>query len=169
MVEEDIFSPKILKLEGEIIEFLSKSPLLFTKDPFVNQIRARFFTRKQLTQKELQKLTQLSTGKISQVLKTLIKWRLIEKSSVSSTGEFTYSMDSIERSCRTYFHTIIEEMTQSIKPLEEIKEILEQEGDKIKNLRGYDKISYLVPLFLQAIKVNIEIMKDFEGVDLEET
>ncbi|MFX0023546.1 MAG: hypothetical protein ACFE9S_14565 [Candidatus Hermodarchaeota archaeon] len=168
MEEKSIFSPNISKIEGEIIEFLSKSPLLFTKDPFVNQIRALFFTRKHLTQKEIQKLTQLSTGKISQVLKTLRKWRLIEKTSVSSTGEFTYSMESIERSCRNYFHNIIEEMTQSVKQLEEILDILKQEGEKIKELRGYDIISHLIPLFLQAIKINVEIMEEFKVTDLGE-
>jgi len=77
-------------------------------------------------------------------------------------------MESIERSCRNYFHNIIEEMTQSIKPLEEILDILEQEGEKIKELRGYEKISHLVPLFLQAIKINIEVMEDFKLIDLGE-
>ncbi len=166
--EEKIFSPNILKIEKEIVEFLSKTPILFTKDPFLNQIRALFFTRKNLTQRELQKLTYLSTGKISQVLKILRKWRLIEKTSVSNTGEYTYSMDSVEKSCKNYFHLIIEEMSQNIKPLEEIQETLKQKGEKIKNLRGYDKISYLIPLFLKAIKVNIEVMEDFELVVLDE-
>ena len=118
MEEDEIFSTDLLKIEKEIIEFLSSSPLLFTKDPFVNQIRALFFTRKDLTQKQLQKLTQLSSGKISQVLKTLRRWRIIEKTSVSSTGEYTYSMPSVERSCRNYFHNITEEMSQSIEQVQ---------------------------------------------------
>lgn len=168
MGEEEIFSPEIVKFEEEIVDFLSKSPLLFTKDPFVNHIRAFFFTRKNLTQKELQMLTHLSTGKISQVLKILRKWRIIEKTSVSSTGEYTYSMESIEKACTNYFQIIIEEMTQSVKPLEEIQEFLEKEGEKIKNLRGYDRIRYLVSLFIQAIHINIEIMEDFNLTDLGE-
>ncbi|MFX1450338.1 MAG: hypothetical protein ACFFCM_05825 [Promethearchaeota archaeon] len=167
MDEGTLFSINILKIEREMAEFLSNSPLLYTKDPFLNQIRALFYTRKDLTQRELQKLTQLSTGKISQVLKTLRKWDLIEKTSVSSTGEYTYSMNSIERANKNYFNKIIEEMTQNKKPLEEIKEILENERKKLKNLRGYDKLSYLVPLFLQAIKINIEIMEEFKVRDLE--
>lgn len=163
-----IFSPEIIKFEEEIINFLSESPLLFTKDPFVNKIRAYFFTRKYLTQKEIQQLTHLSTGKISQVLKILRKWRIIEITSVSSTGEYKYSMESIEKACKNYFHGIIEEMTQNVKPLEEIVEFLENEGEKIKNLRGYDRVSYLVPLFIQAIQINIEIMEEFKDSDLGE-
>jgi len=165
MDEEELFSDNILKIEREMVEFLSTSPLLYTKDPFLNQIRAYFYTRKDLTQRELQKLTQLSTGKISQVLKTLRKWGLIEKTSVSSTGEYTYSMNSIERATKNYFNKIIDEMTQNKKPLEEVKEVLENEGKRLKNLRGYDKLSYLVPLFLQAIKINIEIMEEFKIAD----
>ena len=165
MEEVKLFSKNLLKIEREIVEFLSNSPLLFTKDPFLNQIRALFYTRRDLTQRELQKLTQLSTGKISQVLKTLRKWGLIEKTSVSSTGEYTYSMNSIERATKNYFNKITDEMTQNKKPLEEVKEILESERENLKNLRGYDKLSYLVPLFLQAIKVNIEIMEEFKVED----
>ena len=168
MDEGELFSDNILRIEREIVEFLSNSPLLYTKDPFLNQIRGFFYTRKDLTQKELQKLTQLSTGKISQVLKTLRKWGLIEKTSVSSTGEYTYSMISIERANKYYFGKIIDEMTQNKKPLEEVKKILESESERLKNLKGYDKLSYLVPLFLQAIKINIEVMEEFKDADLGE-
>ncbi|MFX1568248.1 MAG: hypothetical protein ACFFCV_07760 [Promethearchaeota archaeon] len=165
MNERVLFSDNILKIEKHMVEFLSTSPLLYTKDPFLNQIRALFYTRKDLTQRELQKLTQLSTGKISQVLKTLRKWGLIEKTSVSSTGEYTYSMNSIERANKNYFNKIIDEMTQNKKPLEEVKEFLDNEGKNLKNLRGYDKLSYLVPLFLKAIEINIEIMEEFRVTD----
>lgn len=168
MDEGELFSDNLLKIEGEIVEFLSNSPLLYTKDPFLNQIRALFYTRKDLTQKELQKLTQLSTGKISQVLKTLRKWGLIEKTSISSTGEYTYSMNSIESANRKYFNKIIDEMTQNKKPLEEIKKSLESDREKLKNLKGYDKLSYLVPLFVKAIKINVEIMEEFKAIDLGE-
>ena len=157
--EEKTYSPKLIEFEKELV---------FTKDPFLNQIRALFFTRKNLTQRELQRLTKLSTGKISQVLKTLRRWKLIERSSVSNTGEYTYSMDSVERSCRNYFHLIVEELSQNLEPLEEIQEILEQKGETIKSLKGYDELSYLIPLFLKAIKINIEIMEDFKDVDIGE-
>ncbi|MFW9900129.1 MAG: hypothetical protein ACFFDY_02435 [Candidatus Thorarchaeota archaeon] len=168
MDQGELFSDNILKIEREIVEFLSNSPILYTKDPFLNQIRGLFYTRKDLTQRELQKLTQLSSGKISQVLKTLRKWGLIEKTSISSTGEYTYSMNSIERANKNYFNKIIDEMTQNKKPLEEVKKILESEREKLKNLKGYNKLSYLVPLFLQAIKINIEVMEEFKVADLGE-
>ncbi|MFX0005196.1 MAG: hypothetical protein ACFFA7_00290 [Promethearchaeota archaeon] len=161
MEESEIFSPTLLKIEEDIIRFLSNSPLFFTKDQFINQIRAYFITRKNLTQKKLQKITKLSLGKISQVLKTLIRWRLIEKTDVSSTGEYTYSMESIDKALVNYFTVLTKQMEKFIKPLEELKNKLDNGGEKIKNLRGYDKINKLLPLFLDAIKVNIEIMKEF--------
>ncbi len=162
MGEKEKFSPALLKIEEEIIQFLSNSPLFFTKDQFINQIRSYFITRKKLTQKKLQKITKLSPGKISQVLKTLIKWRLIEKTDVSSMGEYTYSMESIDKALINYFNILTEEMEKFVRPLEELKNKLDNSGDKIKNLRGYDKINYLLPLFLDAIKVNIEIMEEFK-------
>ena len=60
------------------------------------------------------------------------------------------------------------ELSQNLEPLEEIQEILEQKGETIKSLKGYDELSYLIPLFLKAIKVNIEIMEDFKDVDIGE-
>jgi len=162
MTENEIFSPKIKKIENEIIQFLSESPLFFTKDPFINQIRSYFITRKSLTQKEIRTLTKLSTGKISQVLKKLIHWKIIEKTEVSSSGEYTYSMESIEKSFINYFNILIDQIIQWVKPLQEIEEILIKREDELKNQKGYDKFSYLVPLFLKAIKLNIDVMEDFK-------
>lgn len=162
MEESEKFSPTLIKIEEKIIQFLSNSPLFFTKDQFVNQIRSYFITRKNLTQKKIQKITNLSPGKISQVLKTLMKWGLIEKSDVSSTGEYTYSMESIDKALTNYFNTLTEEMEKKISPLEELKNKLDNGGEEIKNLRGYNRINYLIPLFLNAIKINNEIMKEFK-------
>lgn len=162
MEENEIFSPTLLKIEQKIIQFLSSSPIFFTKDQFVNQIRSYFITRKNLTQKNIQKITNLSPGKISQVVKTLIMWGLIEKIDVSNTGEYTYSMESIDQAFINYFNTLTKELEKLIIPLEELKNELDNGGDKVKNLGGYDKISYLIPLFLEAIKVNIEIMEGFK-------
>lgn len=162
MEESEKFSPTLIKIEEKIIQFLSNSPLFFTKDQFVNQIRSYFITRKNLTQKKIQKITNLSPGKISQVLKILMKWGLIEKSDVSSTGEYTYSMESIDKALINYFNTLTEEMEKKISPLEELKNKLDNGGEEIKNLRGYNRINYLIPLFLNAIKINNEIMKEFK-------
>ena len=115
-----------------------------------------------MTQKNIQKITNLSPGKISQVVKTLIMWGLIEKIDVSNTGEYTYSMESIDQAFINYFNTLTKELEKLIIPLEELKNELDNGGDKVKNLGGYDKISYLIPLFLEAIKVNIEIMEGFK-------
>ncbi|MHA1671724.1 MAG: hypothetical protein ACTSV5_14290 [Promethearchaeota archaeon] len=49
-----------------------------------------FITRKSLTQVKIQELTGYSRGTTSQELKQLISMGLIEKSSVSPTGEITY-------------------------------------------------------------------------------
>ncbi|MFX1311541.1 MAG: hypothetical protein ACFFHD_02870 [Promethearchaeota archaeon] len=164
--KELIFGPNIEKIENQLISFMSSSPIFFTKDPFVNIIRGYFITRKSLTQSEIQKLTKLSSGKISQVLKILKKWELIEKTNVSSTGEFTYTMESIEDAFLRYFNIIMGDILKWEKPLEEMKKKLENGGEDIKKLKGYEEISKLVHLFLIAIKINEIVMKDFKTDDI---
>jgi len=163
MREKDRFGPNIKRIEDEIIQFMSLSPIFFTKDPFVNIIRAYFITRKSLTQREIQKLTKLSSGKISQVLKILKKWELIEKTDVSNTGEYTYTMGSIEIAFLRYFNIIIGDILKWEKPLEEMKNKLKESGESVKNLKGYEKITILLDLFLKAIKINAIVMKDFKS------
>jgi len=71
-------------------------------------------------------------------------------------------MESIDKALTNYFNTLTEEMEKKVSPLEELKNKLDNGGDEIKNLRGYNRINYLIPLFLNAIKVNNEIMKEFK-------
>jgi DNA-binding transcriptional regulator GbsR (MarR family) len=165
MREKNRFGPNIKRIEDQLIQFMSSSPIFFTKDRFVNIIRGYFITRKKLTQREIQKLTRLSSGKISQVLKILKNWELIEKTNVSSTGEYTYTMESIEDAFLRYFNYIIGEILKWEQPLEEMKKKLEEGGNPIKKLKGYDQISKLLNLFLKAIKINAIIMKDFKPSD----
>ena len=166
MRKKERFGPNIKKIEDELIQFMSLSPIFFTKDPFVNILRGYFITRKSLTQTEIQKLTKLSSGKISQVLKILKKWELIEKTNVSSTGEYTYTMESIEDAFLRYFNIIMGDILKWEKPLEEMKKKLEEGGENIKKLNGYEKISKLIDLFLIAIKINVFVMKDFKTSDI---
>ncbi|MFX0036771.1 MAG: hypothetical protein ACFE9I_14170 [Candidatus Hermodarchaeota archaeon] len=156
------FGPNINRIENELIQFMSSSPIFFTKDPFINIIRAYFITRKSLTQREIQKLTNLSSGKISQVLKVLQKWELIEKTNVSSTGEYTYTMESIEDAFLRYFNIIMGDILKWEEHLKEMRIKLEKGGEGIKKLKGYEKIRKLLDLFLKAIKINAIIMKDFK-------
>jgi len=88
--------------------------------------------------------------------------RIVFSPPLSSTGEYTYSMESIDKALTNYFNTLTEEMEKKVSPLEELKNKLDNGGDEIKNLRGYNRINYLIPLFLNAIKVNNEIMKEFK-------
>ena len=48
------FGPNINRIEDELIQFMSSSPIFFTKDHFINIIRAYFITRKSLKQREIQ-------------------------------------------------------------------------------------------------------------------
>ncbi|MFX1572073.1 MAG: hypothetical protein ACFFB0_04950 [Promethearchaeota archaeon] len=166
MRKKENFGPNIKKIEDNLIHFMSSSSIFFTKDPFVNIIRGYFITRKSLTQREIQKLTKLSSGKISQVLKILKKWGLIKKTNVSSTGEYTYTMESIEDAFLRYFNIIMVDLLKWEKPLEEMKKKLEEGGESIKSLNGYEKINKLIDLFLIAIKINSIVMKDFKIGDI---
>jgi len=148
------FDEKVAEFENDIINFMIKSPLFFDQDHILSIIKSYFVTRRDLTQKEIKKLTGLSAGKISQELNSLIKMGLIEKSNISKTGEITYSMKSIQKSFLTTSLNAISEVSKAGKIYKNIKNELEKGREKYKNLKGYLKISNLINLLALAIPLN---------------
>ena len=86
------FDDEIKGVEKDIINFLTSYSLFIGQKTTFSTIKLYFITRKFLTQEKLQELTGFSRGTISQELKKLISMEIIEQSSVSNTGEITYSM-----------------------------------------------------------------------------
>ena len=93
MIVEDKFDPEIKKIEDEIIESLLKYTIFSVRSEITSKIIFYFVTRKDLTQSELQYLTGISAGKISQELNNLMEFNLIKISKKSKP--WVYSMESV--------------------------------------------------------------------------
>jgi len=62
------FSPELVEIEEEFINLLVSNEKFSANDPMANRISGYFYTRKNLTQKQLQALTSISLSTISRVL-----------------------------------------------------------------------------------------------------
>ena len=151
MTIKELFSPEIKEIENEIVQFLSTSPIFIGQNPLLKKIKAYFATRRDLTQSQLQELTGYSSGAISQALKELINTGYIQKSRTSSTGEITYSMESI---ILAYLTAHVDAIKVSMKLGEDIKKIksdLDNNKQELEELIGYNVLCKWVNIFLDII------------------
>ncbi len=134
------FSPEIKKIEDEVITHFLNSILSEGRDVITSTILFYFITRKDLTQRELQKLTGFSAGKISQEVNEFVRMNLITILSKSSTGEITYSMESIESEIFNRGINIIKSNLKWEPKLLEIIADLNDNEEQLRKLNGYEKI-----------------------------
>ncbi len=145
-------SADVKRIEQEIVNFLVESPIFIGRIPKSIVIKAYFVTRKSLTQKTLKKLTGYSSGTISQELRNMIKQGIIEKSQVSSSGEITYTMNSIRLGLiNSNINTINETAIYMENILLGIKSELEKQKKELEELRGFQEIYKIVNLFLYSV------------------
>ena len=151
MTTKELFAPEIKEIENEIVQFLSTSPIFIGQNPLLKKIKAYFATRKELTQSQLQEITGYSSGAISQALKELVNTGYIQKSRTSSTGEITYSMDSI---ILAYLNAHVDAIKVSMgfaEDLEMIKADLVNNKRELEKLNGYNILCNWVDMFLDII------------------
>ncbi|MFX1275844.1 MAG: hypothetical protein ACFFBP_05335 [Promethearchaeota archaeon] len=134
------FDPEIKKIENEIITYFLNSILGEGRSEITSTILFYFITRKELTQKNLQRLTGISAGKISQEVNDFVRMNLIKILNKSSTGEITYSMESIESEIFNRGINIIKSNLKWENKLLEIKREMEENQEKLHKLNGYEKI-----------------------------
>ncbi|MFW9987391.1 MAG: hypothetical protein ACFFC3_01925 [Candidatus Odinarchaeota archaeon] len=155
MEKKKIFDPKITRIETEIIETLLKYSIFSIRGEITSKIIFYFITRKNLTQADLQYLTGFSAGKISQELNNFLEFDLIKISKKSKP--WIYTMESV----------ILETFSRAINLLKtnlkwetkflEIKRDLEENGEKLQKLNGYDEIK-------DFIDVNLMRFSGYKGI-----
>jgi predicted transcriptional regulator len=157
------FDPEIKNFEKQIIEFLTTTPIFLGQKSKTLTIKAYFITRKILSQKKLKELTGFSSGTISQELKGLINKGIIEKTKISSTGEITYVMKSVEKAI---LNSDIDKVREEINLMEEdlhvFKSELENDKEELKSVKGFNKIYQLIDLFVYSVSFYKFIEKLFE-------
>ena len=134
------FDPEIREIEQEVINYFVNSILGEGRNVITSTILFYFITRKDLTQKILQELTGFSAGKISQEVNDFMRMNLISISEKSSTGEITYSMESIESEIFNRGINIIKSNLIWEEKFIEILEDLNKNQEVLKKLNGYEKI-----------------------------
>lgn len=158
MSERFQFDTNIKRTEKEIVNFMMKSPLFLGQDPKRILILAIFITRKRLTQRKLRELTSYhhkkpySSGTISTIINKLIEQGTIRKAEISSTGEITYEMDSVEEGLLNCNIQSLKDMTVIYEEkLREIKNSMENEKKKLHSLHGFNELYKIVSLFYNTI------------------
>ena len=145
------FDPDIYLIEDDILNQISASSMFSSRDPMFIRIFGYFITRKYLTQKTLQRITGLSTGKISEEVNILLKNGLIEKVDVSDKGKITYGVESAGILLLKFSKSIINKMVKWEGKLEEMKLELDKYRQNLENLEGYSRIRNINDFLLKSI------------------
>ena len=153
------FDEEIRAIEKDIFKFLMSYTLFIGQKTTFTTIKIYFITRKTLTQEKLQELTGFSRGTISQEIRKLISMNLIEKTSVSNTGEITYSMKDPIIAFTHSFSNLTRDISRFATSINSIKDDIEKEKGLIENLHGFDKIYQLVNALANAIPFSLELIK----------
>jgi len=129
-----------------------------------------FLTRKHLTQEMIKNLTGLSRGTISQELNRLVKEGIIHKSDVSSTGEITYTLDSVEFAFVHAFYNAQKDIVEFGKKLTDLKEEIQENKENLENLNGFKEINQIVKLLTFSVPFSLELyeMLEKEFYDLKD-
>ncbi|MFX1378421.1 MAG: hypothetical protein ACFFA4_04955 [Promethearchaeota archaeon] len=160
---EEIFDPKIIEIEKEIIDKLLNYTVFTVRGEITSTILFYFITRKDLTQSKLRKLTGFSAGKISQELNNFLEFNLIKISKYSKP--WVYSMDSVVTET---FSRAINLLKANIKWEEkflEIKKDLDNNKETLQKLNGYDKVKDFLEINLMrfaGFKVIIKLWEDLK-------
>jgi len=99
----------------------------------------------------LQKLTGFSAGTISKSVRQLVDMNVITKETIPSTHKHIYKMEKLPFTSARYFlrtEKLLEEMEKELK---EMKDTLDTHADKMKDLKGYQKIYTIITQLLELI------------------
>ncbi|MFX1417774.1 MAG: hypothetical protein ACFE9N_02510 [Promethearchaeota archaeon] len=155
------FDPEVYIVEDDILYQLTTSPMFSGRDPMFIRILGYFITRKYLTQKNLQKITGLSAGKISEEVNLLLENRLIEKSDISAKGKITYGAESAGIMLLKFSRSVINRMTKWHDELLKMRLELEKNKSNLEKLDGYKRIYKINEFLLNSIsqyKIFIDMM-----------
>ena len=162
MIKIEEFDDEIKEIEKDIFKFLMSYSLFIGQKTTFTSIKIYFITRKSLTQEKLQELTGFSRGTISQELRKLISMGLIEKTSISNTGEITYSMKNPIIAFIHSFKNLTKGISKFDKNINAIKEGIEKEKVSIEKLHGFDSVYQLVNTLANSIPFSLELIKIIE-------
>lgn len=160
------FDPEIVEIEKEIINFFIKSRLLAKLKPLFIKILSFFITRKTLTQNDLQKLTGLSAGTISQEINKMLENEIIEVIKISESGQIIYSMNSVPNAFMKFNKSVINNILKWENELNSIKYELDKNKKEFENFKGFKEmfdlinvIQPIMPLYKDSLEIINNLME----------
>ncbi len=170
------FHPELRQIEEEIVEFFAqKTPEYTGRHPIITKVMAYFYTRKNLTQQDLQTLTGFSAGTISKALHQLVEMNFITKEMIPGTHKHIYKMEQLPFRSPRFFLKTENYLAGLKKELEEMKETLDTQAKDMRHLEGYQgtyaAITQLlallsrVPVFIVLIEAELEKYLKREATD----
>ncbi|MFX1346433.1 MAG: hypothetical protein ACFFAI_15150, partial [Promethearchaeota archaeon] len=159
-IEDDTSETTVDDIEKELTKVPSATFGFIVNNEEYTKILSYITMRKRLTQRELHKLTALSTGYISQALNFLIEVDLIKKVKTPGRREPYYEVDSIPLSYLKRFRNWFDFIVKWKPELENSYIELNKNKEELKNLNGYERIKEILKEYLQLIP----ILEQFLGI-----
>lgn len=163
MTEIDNFDPRVKKIEDDIIKFVMNSRLFSGKDTISLLVLGYFLTRRVLTQKNLNNLTGLSTGKISRELNRLVYLGYIEKQPTRGSQTY-YHIKSARLSLFPYISEFLNVVKKWELKFKDIKKQIEENNTEFEQNENFKTISEIVNFYLQSVPHIKAIINDVEKI-----
>jgi len=161
-LEED-FDPILKKIEEDVMDFFMHQSAYSILKSHEIIFFVYFITRKILTQKKLRKLTGLSSGKVSQVLKNLLDVNLIEKVDKKVLQKFLpiekilkihYMMITFQRSFMMSGVKSGVDLSNWEEKFKEIAFELKRDKQKLEKLNGYHEVFEQINNLLSVMQLH---------------
>jgi len=145
------YDPEVFEIEAEIINNFINSPMFSGRDEYFVRILVLFITRESLTQKELKRITGLSSGTISQELQDLEKDGLIEVIDISEKGKKTYRGKPAGVMLLRFSLSVIVRLMKWESKLKEKYNKLISNQKELSNYRGYNRLVKIYDYMINSI------------------
>jgi len=146
------FEPEIRRIEQEIIKFFAeKTPEYTGRHLIISAVMAYFYIRRNLTQRDLQKLTGFSAGAISKAVRQLVDMNVIIREMIPGTHTHMYKMETLPFRSPSYFLQTEKTLEKLHKEIKEMKDTLDAHGDEMRGLEGYQRVYVIITQLLELI------------------
>ena len=157
------FDQEIVQIEQDLLDFLIDGMVNISgRDPILSTVMAIFYTRKELTQKELQILTKYSAGTISKTVRQLIDMKTITKDIIPGTHKHIYKMEKLPYGSPSYIMNAGQMMSGMTDELKNMKETLDKYKEEMKDLEGFGKVYSIVSQINMVLTTVPKFMKILE-------
>jgi DNA-binding transcriptional regulator GbsR (MarR family) len=144
------FSPVVVQIEQEFIEFLINSPLFIRYNVTTKRILAYLFTRQKLTDDQLNSLLRFSGGVIASSMEKVIQIGLVKATRLSEVTE-VYEIRSIPHAYRNLFFEAYDRLEGWKNSLSEIQKKLSVYAVELASLAEFQNITKFIEGFLGII------------------